>query len=138
MGEKRCVECVEFKRCRENSRSLIFFIIGLIAIIAVRAVTILDHVNPLYGKLAWYVGILGFFIYFAYKFNVEYKRSRMIKEKGLKDKVFRAEEIGPEDREMIGSVLCALTSNKDRINYFIIFSSSAIVLVIALYLDLFR
>ncbi|MEI6863691.1 MAG: hypothetical protein WCK38_04750 [Candidatus Omnitrophota bacterium] len=117
---------------------MIFFIIGLIAIIAVRAVTILEHVKPVYGKIAWYVGILGFFVYFAYKYKIESDRSKLIKTSKLVDKILHGGSIEKEDREIIGAVLCALSSNKDRINYFIIFSSSAVVLIIAIYLDFLR
>jgi len=138
MRNSKCINCIEYKRCKENTGSLIFFIIGLIAIIAVRAVTILEHVKPVYGKIAWYVGILGFFVYFAYKYKIEYDRSKLIKTSKLMDKMLQGDSIEKEDREIIGSVLCALSSNKDRINYFIIFSSSAVVLIIAIYLDFLR
>ena len=138
MKNNKCTNCAEYKRCKESAASLIFFIRGLIAIIAVRAVTILEHVKPIYGKLAWYVGILGFFIYFAYKYKIEYNRSRLIKTSKLVDKILQGNSIEEADRQMIGSVLCALSSSKDRINYFIIFSSSAVVLIIAFYLDFLR
>lgn len=138
MNKNKCVNCVEYKRCKESAGSLIFFIIGLIAIIAVRAVTILEHVKPAYGKIAWYVGIIGFFIYFAYKYKVEHSRSRLIIHDKLVDKILQDGSIGKEDRRTIGAVLCALSSSKDRINYFIIFASSAVVLIIAFYLDFFK
>lgn len=138
MSDNKCVNCAEYKRCRESAASVIFFIIGLIAIIAVRAVTILEHIKPIYGKLAWYVGILGFFIYFAYKYNIEHNRSRLIKTGRLVDKVLQGGSIEKEDRQVIGAVLCALSSGMDRINYFIIFFSSAVVLIIALYLDFLK
>ena len=138
MDKNKCINCIEYKRCKESAGSLVFFIIGLIAIIAVRAVTILEHVKPIYGKIAWYVGILGFFIYFAYKYKIEYNRSRLIKTSKLVDKILHGGSIEKEDRQTIGSVLCALSSSKDRINYFIIFLSSAVVLIMALYLDFIK
>lgn len=135
MRRDRCVDCAEYKRCRDSAVSVIFFAIGLVAIIAVRVVTILEHVNPIYGKLAWYVGVFGFILYFAYKFSVDHNRSRLIAKSGLKAKVSGDGSIGREEREIISSILCALSSGKDRINYLVIFVSSAIVLVIAFYMD---
>jgi len=117
---------------------MVFFIIGLVAIIAIRAVTILDYVKPVYGKMAWYVGVIGFFIYFGYKYKIEQSRSGLINKHNLVDKVMHGEKIEKEDRDMIGAVLCALSSNKDKINYAIIFLSSAVVLIIAFYLDFFK
>jgi hypothetical protein len=134
----KCVNCSESKRCKDSTTSMVFFIIGLIAIIAIRAVTILEHVNPVYGKMAWYVGVIGFFIYFGYKYKIEHSRSMIIHKNKLVDKVMHGDKIEKEDRDMIGAVLCALSSNKDRINYAIIFLSSAIVLIIAFYLDFIK
>ena len=138
MRNNKCINCVEYKRCKESASSLIFFIIGLIAIVAVRAVTILEHVKPVYGKVAWYVGILGFFIYFGYKYKIDRSRYRLIKNSNLMDKLLQSDKMEKEDREIIGSVLCALSSSKDRINYLMIFISSAIVLIIAFYLDFLK
>lgn len=138
MKNDTCANCGEYQRCRESAASVVFFLIGLIAIIAIRLVTILEHVHPFYGKLSWYVGVCGFIIYFAYKFKIDHSRSQLVKERGLQHKISHSESIGMEDRELIGSLLCALSSNKDRLNYFVIFFSSMIVLIIALYLDLIR
>ena len=138
MPDQKCVNCAEYKRCRESGASLVFFIIGLVATIAIRAVTVLVHINPVYGQVAWYVGVLGFFIFFVYKFRVDRARSILIKKSRLMDKISGGDRIEKEDRELIGSVLCALSSSKDSINYFLIFASSAIALVIAAYFDFLR
>jgi hypothetical protein len=138
MRSDKCSNCVEHKRCRDSTASILAFVIGLIAIIAVRVVTILEHIDPLYGKIAWYIGVFGFVIYFAYKFNIDRARSRIVHERKLHDKLVNAGSIHKEDREFISSLLCGITSGKDRFTYLVIFLSSAIVLIIALYLDLKR
>jgi hypothetical protein len=134
----KCVNCPEHKRCRDSWISWVFFLIGLIATIAVRIVTILVHVGAIYGQIAWYVGVIGFFIFFAYKFKVEHERSILIKKSGLMEKMSSGKEIGEDDRELISSVLCAISSEKDRINYLFIFVSSAVVLALAIYMDFIK
>lgn len=131
-----CVHCSEYKRCRESRASLLFFIIGMVSTIAVRVVTVLAHMNPVYGEIAWYVGVFGFFVYFVYKYRVDKARYRLIVKSRLMEKISKKEQIVDEDRELIGSILCALSSNKDRINYFLIFTTSALAIAIALYFDL--
>lgn len=138
MANQKCINCAEYKKCRENGISWVFFIIGLIATIAVRAVTVLIHISPLYGQIAWYVGVLGFFIFFMYKFKVDHARSRLIRDNRLMDKISQGGSIERNDRELISSILCALSSNKDRINYFLIFASSAVAIIIAVYFDFLR
>lgn len=131
-----CVHCSEYKRCRESRASFLFFIIGMVSTIAVRVVTVLAHMNPVYGEIAWYVGVFGFFVYFVYKYRVDKARYRLIVKSRLMEKISKKEQIVDEDRELIGSILCALSSNKDRINYFLIFTTSALAIAIALYFDL--
>ena len=132
------MNCAETHRCKDSRKSITFFIVGLVAIIAVRVVTILEHVKPVYGKVAWYIGILGFVIYFAYKFRIDNNRATLIKERGLMFKISSGDAIEKEDRIAISSILCALSSSMDRINYLVIFASSAIVLLLTVYLDFFR
>jgi hypothetical protein len=136
MLKSACVNCSEYKRCKEGYASWIFFIIGMIATIAVRVVTVLAHLNPIYGQIAWYIGVAGFFIFFVYKYRVDRARYKLIVKANLMDKIQHQDLISRQDRELISSILCALSSNKDRINYFIIFASSALALVIAFYFDL--
>jgi hypothetical protein len=51
------------------------------------------------------------------------------------DKIAQGDKITEGDRQLMGSILCSLSSNKDRINYFLIFVSSALALIVALYFD---
>jgi len=47
-----CKNCIEYRRCKDSFVSWIFFIIGLIATMAIRAVTILANIDPIYAKIA--------------------------------------------------------------------------------------
>lgn len=133
---KACINCPEHKRCREGRLSWVFFIIGMIATIALRVVTVLAHVKPIYGQVAWYIGVAGFFVFFIYKFKVERARYRLIVKKKLMDKISQGDNIIRDDRQLLESILCSLSSNKDRINYIVIFTSSALALIVALYFDI--
>lgn len=138
MSNRKCINCSELKRCRESRASWVFFIIGMISTIAVRVVTVLAHLNPLYGEIAWYIGVFGFLIFFLYKFRVDRARYRLIVKSNLMEKVARSQTITEEDRELMGSILCALSSNKDRFNYFLIFLTSALAIAIAIYFDFIK
>jgi len=135
---KKCLNCSEYKNCRDSFASWIFFIIGMVATIALRLVTVLIHLNPVYGQIAWYVGVFGFFIFFVYKFRVDRARYKLIVKKGLMDKISQGDKIAEDDRQLIGSILCSLSSDKDRINYILIFVSSAVAIIVALYFDFLK
>ncbi len=132
---KRCVECSGYKNCKDSFASWIFFIIGLIATLAIRVVTVLIHVNPIYAKIAWYIGIGGFLAFFIYKFNVSRVRSNILNQKNLIDKVNTKSALTDEDYKVIGAILCGVNSKKERINYFVIFGLSAVALLLAIYMD---
>jgi hypothetical protein len=135
---KTCASCGGLKQCRESWASWAFFIIGMVATIAVRVVTVLAHFDPVYGAIAWYVGMFGFFIFFVYKFKVNSAYRKIIVERQLMDKIARYERLTQEDSERIGYILCALSSKKDRINYSLIFLSSAVAILVAIYFDFFK
>jgi len=95
------------------------------------------HLNPLFGKLSWYIGVGGFFIFFMYRFRVLMDRSKRINEQGLIHKMENNADLNGNDYHLIRVILCGISSKKERINYLFIFVLSAITLVIALYMDFF-
>lgn len=138
MWDKKCVSCIEYKRCKDSYTSWIFFIIGIIATIAIRVVTVLVHLNPIYGKIAWYIGVGGFLLFFIYKYRVNQIRSRLILQKKLTEKINQNKPLDSEDYNLLGAILCALTSKKESINYIFIFGLSALALILAIYMDFIK
>ena len=140
MGTKHgsSIKCEEYLECRDSYLSWIFFIIGLIATFAIRVVTVLMHLGPAYGRIAWYVGVVGFFLFFIYKFKVGHARAKRIEESGLSDKIKQNKPLSCNDYALINSILCGVGSRKERINYFFIFLLSAIAVVLAVYMDFLK
>jgi len=94
--------------------------------------------NIIYSKIAWYVGVVGFFIFFLYKFRVDSARARFISSRDLMNKIRDNKGLEEEDFRLVSEILCGLSSNKDRINYIFIFGSSVMALLFAIYIDFFR
>ena len=134
----KCINCSERKRCSDSFASWIFFIIGLIATIAIRVVTVLININPIFAKMAWYIGVGGFFIFFVYKFKINQARSKIIADRHLINKIERGSQLTKEDYGLISAILCSISSRKERINYFFIFGLSAIALIVAMYFDFIK
>ena len=136
--KKKCIGCEEYKNCKDSINSWLFFIVGLVATIAIRVVTVLIHLNPLYAKIAWYLGVGGFTIFFVYKFRVSQARLKLINQNHLMEKINQRKQFTKEDYSLLGAILCGINSTKERMNYLFIFALSAIALVLALYMDFFR
>ena len=138
MTGKTCTNCSERKNCSDSFISWIFFIVGLIATVAIRVVTVLIHLNPLYAKIAWYIGIGGFFAFFVYKYKVNKTRAVLIEKHDLVKKMHSKKNISENDYSLVASILCGLKSKKEMVNYIFIFGLSAVALVLAIYLDFLR
>jgi hypothetical protein len=135
--QKKCFDCTQRKVCQDSFISWVFFVIGIISALAVRVVTLLSHLEPIYGNIAWYVGVLGFCLFFIYKFRAANRRIKVINHHSLQDKLNK-QKLDKSDIKIINQILCGLTSKKERINYFIIFFLSALALIFAVYIDFFN
>ena len=133
-----CYDCFRLKTCRESAASWVLFFIALIAVISLRAVNVVLDSSPVFAKALWYTGVLGFFIFFVYKFKYDQILHRELDRTGLKEKLLNKKELSEHDREVLGTIVCKLSSKKDKINYFFIFASSALALAIAIYVDFIK
>jgi len=112
--------------------------IGLIATVAIRVVTVLMNINTLYGKIAWYIGVGGFLLFFIYKFHANRTLAKLIDKEDLIEKAKNKKPLSAEEYGLIAEILCNLKSEKERINYFFIFIVSAVAILIAVYFDFIK
>ncbi|MFH1867991.1 MAG: hypothetical protein ABH843_03370 [Candidatus Omnitrophota bacterium] len=142
MGKKEnefvCYDCFKLKKCRESAVSWVFFFIALVAVIALRAVNVVFDFHPLLAKIFWYVGVVGFFVFFLYKFRYDRLMRKELEETKLVDKMLSRGKLTDHDYDVLGTIICKLSSKKDSINYFFIFFFSGIALVLAVYADFLR
>jgi hypothetical protein len=110
------------------------FWLGIIATIAYRIIIILNEVNALSVKIAWYIGTIGFMWYFAHRYRVQEYRGKIIRERKLMEKVCN-NQLDNEDCDALKYVLKSLQSTKAKWNYIVIFVFSAIALVYGIITD---
>ncbi|MCX7927371.1 MAG: hypothetical protein N2606_04470 [Candidatus Omnitrophica bacterium] len=130
-----CKNCFLYKHCKDSAVSWVFLFIGLVATISVRLVPIVSSFGMFWPKFFWYVGISGFLLYFYYKFRQDKSIQRVLKETKLIERIVLGSQLTEQDRQFLLAAICKLRSQKDAINYFFIFSSSFIALIIAIYQD---
>ena len=92
----------------------------------------------MYAKIAWYIGVGGFFAFFVYKFKVNQARAKSIIEQNMAEKINSKKPLSDEDYALLGAILCGLSSKKEQINYLFIFGLSAMALMLAIYMDFIR
>ncbi len=117
---------------------LLFFFIGICATLAYRMIVIANSLNPTLVQIFWYSGTIGFFIYFLHRYDVSSKRARLIERYRLIERVGESSAFSADEKAAMGYVFGTLRSSKEKWNYIVIFTSSAIALLIGFYLDFLR
>jgi len=112
----------------------LFFWSGIIATICYRAIVVLNHYSTQISLIAWYLGTIGFIVYFAHRYVVSEKRVKLIKQHNLIEAVKKtnlsASQIAANEY-----ILTTLLSTKEKWNYIVIFVTSFLALIIGIYLD---
>ena len=114
---------------------LFFFWAGIIATIAYRIIIVLNFYSPLWVKISWYIGTIGFILYFGHRLNVATKRANLIRDFKLLEAV---DNSGIEKQKKLALHYLIQTSltSKSRWNSGIIFILSLAALIAGIILDI--
>lgn len=112
-----------------------FFILGLVSAIAFRAIIVFQHLEPSWVRPVWYVGAVGYFFFFIYRYKITKKRKRAIEEFQLIEKLKSDACLTEDDREVILYLLRSIKFSPEDINYAIIFMLSIIAIIADLFLS---
>lgn len=112
-----------------------FFWSGIIATVSYRAIVILNHMGTGIALAAWYIGTVGFIVYFWHRYVVSEKRVKLIRDHDLIKAVAASPNLTPEQIEANEYILQTLLSTKEKWNYIVIFATSVMAIFVGLYLD---
>jgi len=126
---------MEEPKANPKSHRLFYFWAGIIATLAYRIIIILNFYSTTWVKISWYIGTIGFVIYFIHRYEISSKRAKLIVEHGLIEKVERIGDIDRDDQKALGYILKTLVSTKEKWNYIAIFALSGIALVLGILFD---
>jgi hypothetical protein len=115
-----------------------FFILGLVAAIAFRAIIVFQHLEPLWVRPVWYIGTVGYFLFFIYRYEITKKRKNAIAEFQLIEKLKADACLQDEDREAVLYILRSIKGSPEDINYLCIFVLSIIAIIADLVLSAMR
>ena len=115
-----------------------FFWTGILATIAYRIIVILNNYSQFWAQMAWYIGTIGFVIYFAHRYQISEKRVLLIKDYRLDEKINQLGGISEDDKKAMNYIFSTLKSTLEKWNYIFIFIASAVAFFIGIYLDFIR
>ena len=116
---------------------LFFFWAGIIATVAYRIIIILNSYDPLWVKIAWYIGTIGFIFYFGHRFDVARKRANLVKDYKLIEAVDKADGINSQKKLALHYLVKTSLTSKSRWNSALIFILSLIALLIGVFMDIY-
>ncbi|HCU47757.1 TPA: hypothetical protein DIC39_01705 [Patescibacteria group bacterium] len=114
---------------------LLFFWSGIIATLAYRVIVVLNGWSPMYVQIAWYIGTVGFVVYFIHRYQISERRRRIIHQHQLAAKVPSLQELSADDKAAMNYIFSTLESSKEKWNNIFIFITSALALAYGLIAD---
>ena len=110
---------------------------GIIATFAYRIIIVLNFYSSTWVKISWYIGTIGFIVYFIHRFDISKKRSQLIVKHRLREKLGNdtLDQLSKDDNEALSYILKTLVSSKEKWNYYAIFILSGIALIVGVIFD---
>lgn len=109
-----------------------FFLLGLLSSVAFRAIILLQKFAPVWVRPVWYFGVIGYMIFFMYRYRISQRRKNTITRSGIIEKIRNGATLSAEDREAALYLLSSVRKSPEDWNYLAIFLLS----VLAMLLDL--
>ena len=119
-----------------TSYRIFIFLVGVIATISYRLVIVLNNYSSFWLEVSWYIGTIGFILYFGHRWSVETKRDKLIIDLDLSSKIEAGKALNNKDREALVYILKGLSTSLAKWNYVAIFFFSFLAMAYAIFVDL--
>lgn len=114
---------------------MIYFWSGIIATFSYRVIIVLTGVDIFWTKLFWYIGTIGFIIYFMHRYQISNHREKVVEELKLHEKILTLDGLSMEEKAGLKYLFDSLKISSERWIYIWIFVTSGVALAAGIYLD---
>src|SRR6185369_12029424 len=76
-----------------------FFLLGLLSSVAFRAIILLQKFYPVWVRPVWYFGVIGYMLFFMYRYRISARRKRTTQQTNIIEKLTAGTALSAEDRE---------------------------------------
>jgi hypothetical protein len=109
-----------------------FFVLGLLSSVAFRAIILFQKFSPGWVRPIWYFGVLGYMLFFMYRYSISLRRKRTIRQASIVEKLKAGASLSTDDRNAVLYLLSSIQKSPEDWNYLAIF----ILSIVAIALDL--
>lgn len=98
-----------------------FFLLGLLSSLAFRAIIIFQKLSPGWVRPVWYFGVIGYMLFFMYRYAISHRRKRTIAQSEIIQKLSSGATLSPDDRAAALYLLNSIRKSPEDWNYLAIF-----------------
>lgn len=113
----------------------LFFVIGLLSALSFRLLLIVQEMAPDMFKAVWYSGIIGYILFFSFRYFISQKRKKAITQSNLIEQIENGETLSENDRQAVIYLLSSIQKSREDLNYMFIFLTSALAVLYDLLTD---
>lgn len=106
----------------------LFFIIGLVSAVLFRALVVLQRLSPDWVRPVWYTAVIGYVMFFLYRYRISQKRRHAIEKYNLIEKIRADKCLGDDEREAAVYLMESIEKSLENLNYYIIFALSIVAI----------
>ncbi|MBC8318809.1 MAG: hypothetical protein H8E41_12970, partial [Desulfobulbaceae bacterium] len=86
-------------------------------------------------KAVWYSGIIGYILFFSFRYFISQKRKKAITQSNLIEQIENGETLSENDRQAVIYLLSSIQKSREDLNYMFIFLTSALAVLYDLLTD---
>lgn len=107
-----------------------FFLLGLFSSVAFRAIILFQKYEPAWVRPVWYFGVIGYLLFFVYRYYISQRRKRVIAQSGLVEKLETGVTLSEADRAAARYLLNSIRKSPEDWNYLAIFALSLLAIAL--------
>jgi hypothetical protein len=113
-----------------------FFLLGVVSAIAFRSLTIAQKTHPHLVRTIWYIAVLGYILFFYYRYSIARRRRETVEKHGLIRKLESDAPLSVGDRQHLHYIVSSLMKSKEIHNYHLLFLLSILAIVVDIIIHL--
>jgi hypothetical protein len=98
--------------------------------LAFRAIILLQKFDPAWVRPVWYAGVIGYMVFFLYRYQISQRRKRTIERTGIIAKLERGDALSVDDREAALYLVNSIRKSPEDWNYLAIAALSVIAVIL--------
>ena len=107
-----------------------FFLVGLLSSVAFRAIILLQKLSPAWVRPVWYFGVIGYMLFFMYRYGISARRKATIARTDIIEKLRSGANLSEADREAALYLLNSVQKSPEDWNYLAIFALSIVTIAL--------